>query len=112
MNTLGDDLAERIRGYVAAQVPPSQIEAVTKTVCLVVITLMRDPKFLNELLVIQELQQENYYLRNQLAIAQGALARYRPAKKATAKKAPARKKGVTKAQAKAFQQGVRDIRGS
>jgi hypothetical protein len=106
----GDVLANRIRAYVAARVPPDQIETVSRTAALVIVTLMRDPNFTNELQIVRELREQNLWLRNQLAITQQTLLRYQPAKKPTSRRAPAKKR-TSKSQKRAFDQGVRDLRG-
>ena len=103
----------RIRRYVATQVPADQVEITTRAVCMTVATLMADPTFTSELLVIRQLQDENQYLRTQYTILKQTLATLgvkQPRKRAPAKKKAAaapRVKGGTAAQRRAFQEGFR-----
>ena len=114
-----DALVMQIRQYVAASgVSPEQVEIVTRTVCVTVAALMNDPAFLNELVVIRRLQEENHYLKTQYTILKQMLAQVgvqAPRKRAPAKKAAAKKraptvKGGTPRQRQAFQAGFNDLR--
>jgi hypothetical protein len=110
-----DELAFRVRQYVEANVPPDQVEIVTRTVCLTLAMLMAEPVFTNELIVVRQLREENQWLRTQYTILKqmmdkvGAKA---PRKRAPTKKAApkVRVKGGTAAQRRAFQAGFNDLR--
>ena len=110
----GDALAARIRAVVEGRVPPNQVEAVTLAACHAVITVMSDPYFLNQFRIVQELREENQWLRTQMAVLQTTLARYQPARKKPVKRSPKRgstaPRKATAAQKRAFTQGVRDLR--
>lgn len=114
-----DALVIQIRQYVAATVPADQVEIVTRTVCVTLAALMSDPAFLNELVVIRQLRDENQYLRVQYQILKQTLATLgvKQARKAPAKKAAPRKraapkvKGGSPRQRQAFQAGYNDLRG-
>jgi hypothetical protein len=102
----GDHLAQQVRAIAATMVPPSEVEKVSRLAALVLLAFMEDPRLVGQLRIVNELQQENLWLRNQLVIAQGALVRSAPVKRPVKKRAPAKK-----SQARAFKQGVRDVRG-
>ena len=108
-----DELAQRIRAYVATQVPANQVDTVTRTVCMTVATLMDDPRFLNELLVIRRLREEIDWLKHQVLMLQRATGTPVPRKRAPAKRAPAKKRAApvkgtaTKSQRSSFTRGAR-----
>jgi len=121
----------RIRQYVAANVPPEQVEIVSRTVCLVVAMLMAEPAFTNELALVQALRNENHYLKTQYAILKETLSGVRTSGTSSTKtaakprkRAPAKKtasgtrrtsaptvKGGTAAQRAAFRSGYRGTSG-
>ena len=111
-----DVLVQRIADYVATQVPPGQRDIVTRTVCMAIATLMNDPSFTSELLVVRQLREENAYIKNQYLILKQMMDRVgvkAPRKRAPAKKKAAatpRVKGGTAAQRQAFQAGYNDLR--
>jgi hypothetical protein len=113
-NPAGDALAARIRHVVVGRVPADQVDAVTVAACHAVITVMSDPYFLDQFRVVQELRQENAWMRTQMAILQTTLARYQPSgpkpRKAASKPRKAAAKRATAKQRQAFGQGVRDLR--
>lgn len=111
-----DELVLQIRQYVAAQVPPDQVEVITRTVCVALAALMSDPTFTSELVVVKRLQDENHYLRTQYTILKQMLAQVgvqAPRKRAPKKAAPKKRapvKGGTARQRQAFQAGFNDLR--
>lgn len=106
-----DELLNLIHRLVAQRVRPEHQAEFTKIVALTVAQLMADPKFLNELMVVKQLQQRIAHLHNENLLLKQVLTdrgqRPPPRKKAAAP----RKRAAPKAQANAFQQGVRDVRG-
>lgn len=109
-----EELAQRIRRYVITQVAPGQVDVVTRSVVVVVATLMQDQRFFNELEQVKELLNRLTWLHNENLILKQTLASVTttgPRKKATAKKAAPRKRaaprvrGGTAAQRDAFRQG-------
>jgi hypothetical protein len=115
-----DELAIRIRQYVAANVPPEQVEIVTRTVCLTLAMLMAEPAFTNELAIVKALRDENHYIKTQYAILKETLSGVKPAtaKSAPRKRSPAKKRaaprvsGGTAQQRAAFREGFRGTSGA
>jgi hypothetical protein len=96
----GDDLLRHIRGFVHGRVPPNLENLVTELVGRTVVLVMTTPEFCNHLKAVQELQQENWNLRQAL-IAQSSQRHPSTRRKAAPKKAAAPvKKAVKKAPAK------------
>jgi len=85
----GDDLLRHIRGFVHGRVPASQEETVVELVGKTVVLIMTTPAFYNHLVIIQQMQLENYNLRQ-------ALIRYQQAEVVRARRAAARKAGASK----------------
>jgi regulator of replication initiation timing len=83
---------------------------------MAIATLMADPAFTNELLVVRKLQEENAWLKTQYTILKQMMDKVgvkAPRKRAPAKKKAAaapRVKGGTAAQRQAFQDGFNDLR--
>jgi hypothetical protein len=104
-----DELAQRIVAYVRQNVGGDQVDAVARTVCMVVATLMADPAFLNELQVIKDLRERVAWLHNENLILKDALTqtgvRRPPRKKAAPKRAAPKVRGGTAAQRAAFREG-------
>ena len=71
--TPGEELAERIRQYVATQVGPELVRVVTEASCRAVATLMQDPSFTDHLLIVAQLRQENQWLKSQVIQLQRTL---------------------------------------
>ena len=71
--TPGEELAERIRQYVATQVGPELVRIVTEASCRAVATLMQDPSFTDHLLIVAQLRQENQWLKSQVIQLQRTL---------------------------------------
>jgi len=69
-----DELARRIAAYVATQVPPEQRDVVTRAVCMTVATLMADPAFTEELVVVKTLRAENKWLKDNYLILKAMMA--------------------------------------
>ena len=95
----GDDLLRHIHHYVHGRVPPNLENLVTELVGRTVVLIMSTPDFYNHLKPIQELQLENWQLRQALiAYQHGAGVRKAPVKKrAPTKKAAPRKAAAKKA---------------
>ncbi len=120
--TPGEELADRIRQFVATQVGPESVRVVTEATCRAVSTLMQDPSFTDQLLVVAQLRQENQWLKSQVIQLQRTLGLMatgsasstvsRPRKKAAAKKTTAtRIQGNAPRNAKAaFVKGVRQAK--
>lgn len=89
MSDEGDDLLRHINGYVRGRVPPNLERLVTELVGRTVVLIMTTPAFLNHLRAIQELQQDNWNLRQ-------ALISYQRAEQVRAQKARARKASAAK----------------
>jgi hypothetical protein len=107
----GDDLLRHIYSYVHGRVPPQYENLVTELVGRTVVLVMTTPEFYNHLKPIQELQMENWNLRQALIAYQRA-ERVRTtrkaapkARKAPAKKAPAKK--LPTSNVRAFKKGAR-----
>ena len=121
--TEGDELLALIRQAVAeSHVPRPYQDVVIELVARTAITVMTQPRFLQRLTVVMELQAENAALRQNLAVLTAMVNRFQPAaasvkrprkkapakKKAVAKRAPAvRVKGSTASNRQAFKQGYR-----
>lgn len=122
MSDAGDDLLNHIRSIVHGRVPPNLEETVTDMVGRTVVLIMSTPAFYNHLVIVQQLQRQNWDLRQALIAyqradqerAQRALARRvaaarkaAPAKKATPRpaKRAAPKKAAT-SNARAFKRGA------
>jgi hypothetical protein len=120
----GDELLGMIRQAVSQYpLPVQQQEMVTEIVGRTVIAVMSNPRFLNRLLIVQQLQHENVALRQHLMQLQAFLRQHgtpvkAPPRKKAAKKAPAKKKpvarspqvrvkGSTPGNRRAFKQGYR-----
>src|SRR4051812_1364652 len=85
----GDDLLQHVREFVRGRVPPHQEELITELVGKTVVVVMTTPAFYNHLIIIQQLQLENWNLRQ-------ALIPYQQAEQVRAKRAAARKAGAAK----------------
>lgn len=119
--TEGDELLALIRQAVAeSHVPRPYQDVVTELVARTAITVMTQPRFLQRLTIVMELQAENAALRQNLAVLTAMVNRHQPPtvkrprkkapakKKAVAKRAPSvRVKGSTSANRQAFKQGYR-----
>lgn len=101
MSEEGDDLLNHIRGFVRGRVHPNQEQLVTELVGRTVVLIMTTPSFFNHLRVIQDLQRENWQLRQALIAyqhdAQARAQRARARKASAAKKAAPRKAAPRKA---------------
>ena len=112
MSDEGDDLLRHIAGFVHGRVPANMERLVTELVGRTVVLIMTTPAFVNHLRVVQELQQENWNLRQALITYQRAeQVRTQKARtrKAPAKKVPAPRKAAPKKAAsnvKAFKRGA------
>lgn len=80
----GDDLLRHIRSYVRGRVPPNLESIVVELVGRSVVLIMTTPDFYNHLTYVQQLQRENWNLRQ-------ALIGYQQAERQRAQKARARK---------------------
>jgi hypothetical protein len=85
----GDDLLRHVQSYVRGRVPANLEPLVTELVSRTVVLIMTTPAFYNHLRAIQELQQENWQLRQ-------ALIAYQRAEQARAQRARARKAAAAK----------------
>jgi hypothetical protein len=111
------ELAQRIQQYVATQVPADQVEVVTRTVVIVVATLMQDARFFTELEAVKDLLARVNWLHNENLMLKQVLqqAGMTPRKAPARKKAPPRKRaapkvrGGTPAQRKAFKEGFNSV---
>jgi hypothetical protein len=115
----GDQLLGIIRALVHGRVPPSQEAVAIEATASTLVAIMSDPKLYSHLRVVQDLQQENWSLRQQILHLQRLLAAYNhptnhslkvsvkkaPAKKATVRKAVPRKK-VPPSNVRAFKRGT------
>lgn len=91
----GDELLALIQQAVKANnVPPAYQAMVTEIVARTCIRVMTDPRFLNRLNVVLDLQEQNRQLRNMLAAATASVRRPAPRKTPPKKKAPARKRAA------------------
>ena len=102
--TEGDELLAMIREIVAFHgVAPQQQAVVSDAAARVVLTVLSNPHFYNNLSVVLALRQQNEMLRQQLANVSALVYRANlqpkktPAKKAPAKKRAAAKRPVAKA---------------
>jgi hypothetical protein len=110
----GDDLLRHIAGYVHGRVPANLENLVTELVGRTVVLIMTTPSFVSHLRVVQELQQENWNLRQALIAYQHAeqvrAQRARTRKASAAKKVPAPRKAAprkaTSSNVKAFKRGT------
>jgi hypothetical protein len=84
VNDAGDDLLRHIHSFVRGRVPPAMENVVTELVGRTVVLIMSRPEFYNHLRMVQELQQENWNLRQ-------ALIAYQRAEQVRAQKARTRK---------------------
>lgn len=112
MNDPGDVLAQMVRQHVATLVSPELVDTMTMVVGQALSTLLGNPTFTSQLLVVHDLQLENQMLKQNVLVLQRMLAAqpvvYR---KAAAKKAPAKKAAPRKSPAKkAFDAEVRRSR--
>ena len=89
----GDDLLRHVQSYVRGRVPANLEPLVTELVSRTVVLIMTTPAFYNHLRAIQELQHENWQLRQMLISYQRA--EQARAQKARARKAAAAKKAAT-----------------
>lgn len=89
MSDEGDDLLRHIRGYVHGRVPANLEPLVTELVGRTVVLIMTTPAFVNHLRAVQELQAENWNLRQ-------ALITYQHAEQVRAQKARTRKASAAK----------------
>jgi len=89
----GDDLLRHVQSYVRGRVPANLEPLVTELVSRTVVLIMTTPNFYNHLRAIQELQHENWQLRQMLISYQRA--EQARAQKARARKAAAAKKAAT-----------------
>jgi hypothetical protein len=89
----GDDLLRHVQSYVRGRVPANLEPLVTELVSRTVVLVMTTPAFYNHLRAIQELQHENWQLRQALISYQRA--EQVRAQKARARKAAAAKKAAT-----------------
>lgn len=118
--TEGDELLAMIREIVAFHgVAPQQQAVVSDAAARVVLTVLSNPHFYNNLSVVLALRQQNEMLRQQLANVSALVYRAnlqpqpkkptkRPAKKKAVAKSPAVKvKGSTAANRQAFKQGYK-----
>jgi hypothetical protein len=96
----GDDLLRHVQSYVRGRVPANLEPLVTELVSRTVVLIMTTPAFYNHLRAIQELQHENWQLRQMLISYQKAgqarVQRARARKAAAAKKAAAPRKAPPK----------------
>ena len=96
----GDDLLRHVQSYVRGRVPANLEPLVTELVSRTVVLIMTTPAFYNHLRAIQELQHENWQLRQMLISYQKAeqarAQRARARKAAAAKKAAAPRKAPPK----------------
>lgn len=121
-----DILVQRIAAYVATQVPPEQRAIVTRTVCMAIATLMADPAFTEELVMVKALREENRWLRNNYLIMKQMMDRVGVKVAPVRKRAAPRKRAAgSSANAKAaspkrrkppspnssFRQGFNEMRG-
>ena len=119
MSDEGDDLLRHIYGFVHGRVPANLENLVTELVGRTVVLIMTTPAFYNHLKAVQDLQMENWNLRQALiAYQQGNPVRVRKAaapkktaaKKTAAKKVPTPRKTAPKKAAKsnvhAFKRGA------
>ena len=100
MSDEGDDLLRHIRAYVHGRVPANLEELVTELVGRTVVLIMTTPAFVNHLRAVQELQAENWNLRQALIAYQRATGPVRvqkaaPRPRKAAAKRPAAKKVAT-----------------
>ena len=89
-----DDLLRHIRSFVRGRVPPQHENLVVELVGRTVVLIMTTPAFVNHLRAVQELQQENWNLRQALIAYQRAAGA--PAAKPRARKAPAKRPAAKK----------------
>ena len=114
MSDEGDDLLRHIRSFVHGRVPANMEELVTELVGRTVVLIMTTPAFFNHLRAIQDLQAENWQLRQALIAYQRAeqvrAQRARTRKAAGAKKVATPRKAAPKKAAssnvKAFKRGA------
>lgn len=103
-----DELLSLIKRLVAERVRPEHQAEFVQVVAITVAQLMADQRFLSQLMVVQQLQQRIAHLSNENLLLKQVLTDQ--GRRPPAKKAPApRKRAAPKSQAKAFQQGVRDV---
>lgn len=88
--TPGEALIAHIFGYVKSVVPPELVEPVTKATAEAVATLMSDPGFTSGLRIVNDLRQENQWLKSQIVQLQRILS-----VSASAPTSPPRKRGST-----------------
>lgn len=107
-----DELLALIRQLVGQRVQPPHQEQFVRIVAVTVAQLMANPHFVGQLAVFQQLQHQIARLTNENLLLKQVLSdqgQRRPP--VPRKKAPApRKRAAPKSQAKAFNQGVRDVR--
>lgn len=108
-----DELLRLIRQLVGQHVQPPHQEQFVRLVAMTVAQLMAEPRFFTQLAVVQQLQAHVARLTNENLLLKQVLSdRGQRPPPAPRKKAPApRKRAAPKSQAKAFQAGVRDVRG-
>ena len=83
-----DELVRRIAAYVSTQVPLNQRDVVTRAVCMTLATLMADPTFTEELVVVKTLREENQWLRTNYLILKQMMDRVGVRKAAPKRAAP------------------------
>ena len=118
MSDEGDDLLNHIRLFVRGRVAPQYENLVVELVGRTVVLIMSTPSFYGHLLAFQELQRENWNLRQALIAyqhaeqvrTQKARTRKAPAKKAAPRKAPTPRKAAPRkaptSNVRAFKRGA------
>jgi hypothetical protein len=107
-----DDLLRHIRQFVHGRVPPAYEDLVTELVGRTVVLIMTTPEFYNHLRMVQELQAENWNLRQALITYQRAeqiraqRARARKAPGPAKKAAPPKKATPAKSNVRQFKRGA------
>ena len=104
-----DDLLNLIHKLVAQRVRPEHQAQFVQIVALTVAQLMADPRFLNELMVVRQLQQRIAHLANENVLLKQVLTDQGRKPPTPRKKAAPRKRAAPASQTKAFQAGVRDV---
>ena len=103
-----DDLLALIRGLVGQRVHPQHQEQFVQVVAVTVAQLMGDPRFLDQLVVVQQLKAHIARLHNENLLLKQVLTD-RGQRPPPVKKAAPRKRTPPKSQSAAFKAGVRDV---
>lgn len=104
-----DELLKLIRQLVGQRVQPAHQDEFVKIVAITVAQLMGDPRFVGQLTLVQQLHAQLARLSNENLLLKQVLTDR--GGQPPMKKAAPRKRTPPKSASKAFQAGVRDVRG-